>query len=129
METKATWQTTTETVSRIRAQAAAEIERIDGIRRLCNGRHARIEAQAIRDGWDIQRTELQILRDNRPTAPSVHVPERTINAQVLEAACLRTAKSNSVEALYDDRTLELACLLYTSPSPRDGLLSRMPSSA
>ena len=26
-------------------------------------------------------------------------------------------------------TLSLACLLYTSPSPRDGLLSRMPSSA
>ena len=30
-----------------------------------------------------------------------------------------------------DENLELvsACLLYTSPSPRDGLLSRMPSSA
>ena len=26
-------------------------------------------------------------------------------------------------------TVETACLLYTSPSPRDGLLSRMPSSA
>ena len=26
-------------------------------------------------------------------------------------------------------TLSLTCLLYTSPSPRDGLLSRMPSSA
>ena len=25
--------------------------------------------------------------------------------------------------------LDLFCLLYTSPSPRDGLLSRMPSSA
>ena len=25
--------------------------------------------------------------------------------------------------------LLVACLLYTSPSPRDGLLSRMPSSA
>ena len=25
--------------------------------------------------------------------------------------------------------LQSACLLYTSPSPRDGLLSRMPSSA
>ena len=24
---------------------------------------------------------------------------------------------------------DFACLLYTSPSPRDGLLSRMPSSA
>ena len=28
-----------------------------------------------------------------------------------------------------DRTLRSVCLLYTSPSPRDGLLSRMPSSA
>ena len=27
------------------------------------------------------------------------------------------------------RTLLQTCLLYTSPSPRDGLLSRMPSSA
>ena len=26
-------------------------------------------------------------------------------------------------------TLAITCLLYTSPSPRDGLLSRMPSSA
>ena len=26
-------------------------------------------------------------------------------------------------------TLAESCLLYTSPSPRDGLLSRMPSSA
>ena len=28
-----------------------------------------------------------------------------------------------------DIALGLVCLLYTSPSPRDGLLSRMPSSA
>ena len=27
------------------------------------------------------------------------------------------------------KNLDNACLLYTSPSPRDGLLSRMPSSA
>ena len=27
------------------------------------------------------------------------------------------------------RLLSISCLLYTSPSPRDGLLSRMPSSA
>ena len=29
----------------------------------------------------------------------------------------------------DEDTLVMTCLLYTSPSPRDGLLSRMPSSA
>src|SRR5664279_3614623 len=28
-----------------------------------------------------------------------------------------------------EREMSYACLLYTSPSPRDGLLSRMPSSA
>ena len=32
-------------------------------------------------------------------------------------------------ALYQEIETALACLLYTSPSPRDGLLSRMPSSA
>ena len=28
-----------------------------------------------------------------------------------------------------EKNQNIACLLYTSPSPRDGLLSRMPSSA
>ena len=32
---------------------------------------------------------------------------------------------NELAATLEDK----ACLLYTSPSPRDGLLSRMPSSA
>ena len=37
----------------------------------------------------------------------------------------------SVEDLTNTEALQLPnnCLLYTSPSPRDGLLSRMPSSA
>ena len=30
---------------------------------------------------------------------------------------------------YDNNHENYTCLLYTSPSPRDGLLSRMPSSA
>ena len=31
--------------------------------------------------------------------------------------------------IFTDSTWYMGCLLYTSPSPRDGLLSRMPSSA
>ena len=31
--------------------------------------------------------------------------------------------------MFDHTTRTISCLLYTSPSPRDGLLSRMPSSA
>ena len=37
--------------------------------------------------------------------------------------------SKEVRALVLVPTRELACLLYTSPSPRDATLSRMPSSA
>ena len=37
----------------------------------------------------------------------------------------------SQDALVEGSIIEInvTCLLYTSPSPRDGLLSRMPSSA
>ena len=50
-------------------------------------------------------------------------------------AALRTAASSagvevaSILPLYRWSSLDEDCLLYTSPSPRDGLLSRMPSSA
>ena len=41
-------------------------------------------------------------------------------------ALVITHHSDSTRALFD---MTKRCLLYTSPSPRDGLLSRMPSSA
>ena len=46
----------------------------------------------------------------------------------------KTQLNSSREFLSDVETLRARarkqiCLLYTSPSPRDGLLSRMPSSA
>ena len=34
-----------------------------------------------------------------------------------------------IEINVEDNTPPIACLLYTSPSPRDATLSRMPSSA
>ena len=49
--------------------------------------------------------------------------------QMLEGAGIatRSTKPQYVVLGYDTETTY--CLLYTSPSPRDGLLSRMPSSA
>jgi len=41
----------------------------------------------------------------------------------------REAFAKEVEDRKDARDMYKDCLLYTSPSPRDGLLSRMPSSA
>ena len=46
-------------------------------------------------------------------------------------ACTRTQKSERLDCADTDLSVRhnSGCLLYTSPSPRDGLLSRMPSSA
>ena len=96
------------TVSSLRSAAIAEINRIAAIRRVCNGRHPQIEAQAIRDGWDATRTELEVLRATRPRTPAVHVPDATVTGTVLEAACFLTAKLGRVEELYEPQTLELA---------------------
>ena len=58
--------------------------------------------------------------------------------KVREAAALINEEADSIQSqlgrLPESKMLLLsaliiACLLYTSPSPRDGLLSRMPSSA
>ena len=98
----------TATAAQIRAEAAAEVQRISAVRKICAGQHADIEQQAIRDGWGEQRTELEVLRATRPSAPAAHVPDNTINANVLEAACLIASKMPNVEQQYDAQTLELA---------------------
>ena len=41
----------------------------------------------------------------------------------------KTQWQRELDALNTQASVVLRCLLYTSPSPRDGLLSRMPSSA
>ena len=48
---------------------------------------------------------------------------------VEELSSIKSNASDSSEQLQRYIELYFSCLLYTSPSPRDGLLSRMPSSA
>ena len=54
------------------------------------------------------------------------------DAYIIEAYIENNGGFEGAGDLYSKFGLEIrdeACLLYTSPSPRDGLLSRMPSSA
>ena len=56
------------------------------------------------------------------------------NHEIKKTSFMKEGK-NSLYALYNTKgqrytkDMYKTCLLYTSPSPRDGLLSRMPSSA
>ena len=103
----ATTQTAT-TVEEIRAAAAAEVERIGAIRQQCAGLYPEIEARAIRDGWAEQRTELEILRVTRPSAPSIHVQDNQMTTSVLEAACMMTAGLSQLEDFAESRALDSA---------------------
>ena len=55
----------------------------------------------------------------------------TANTQLMkEIVDLLSVLTEEAKLVWKENGLQInVCLLYTSPSPRDGLLSRMPSSA
>ncbi|RLS59554.1 MAG: hypothetical protein DWH91_00095 [Planctomycetota bacterium] len=97
-----------ETAQAIRAAAIKETERITAVRRVCGGRHPQIEARAIKEGWSEQRTELQVLREDRPAAPAIHSRDVSVTSMVLEAACMLAGKAPDVEEQFDEPTLDAA---------------------
>ena len=62
-----------------------------------------------------------------PTATSTDVEMMGGNMTFLTVDYVNTNTSTGPEGA--QAATHKVCLLYTSPSPRDGLLSRMPSSA
>ena len=62
---------------------------------------------------------------------SLGCPKNLVDAEVM----LGVLSKQEYEITMDEKDADViivntcSCLLYTSPSPRDGLLSRMPSSA
>ena len=74
----------------------------------------------------------RIGRRNRPFYRMVAMDSRNRRdgAAIEELGWYNPIDSNHSYDLKDERILHwLGCLLYTSPSPRDATLSRMPSSA
>jgi len=95
---------------RMRQQMAAEVRRVETIRRVCAGKHPDIEAKAIEEGWDESRTELHVLRASRPQVPAIASQPRNTSPQVFEAvALMASGLSNSrIEAHYAEPVLEAA---------------------
>ena len=131
-------------VGRISGPAAA---RVDGPAAFAIAK-VQVIRLAIVDNEDVRVTVA--VRVERGDAVAVSRAARIAGsaaARVLGPAALAIAKVQVIRLKYVDdedvrvtvavrvergdavATLSVACLLYTSPSPRDGLLSRMPSSA
>lgn len=70
-------------------QQADESKRVANIASICGTKHPDIQARAIEEGWDENKTELEVLRANRPKAPSVLGSGPMVaTGSVLEAALL-----------------------------------------
>ena len=67
-----------------------------------------------------------VVRDLDTTVSGV---QSAIALEALVSAAFILIGSKVGDLMGRKRAYVLGCLLYTSPSPRDGLLSRMPSSA
>ena len=78
--------------------------------KVCDGKHASIEADAIEQGWSLTKTELAVLRSERPKAPEQSATNRTYTREILEAAaCLSVGiDEKTLLASYGERTLEAA---------------------
>ncbi|HMP78424.1 MAG TPA: hypothetical protein PKD54_03120 [Pirellulaceae bacterium] len=107
----------------IRTIAADESSRVEAIRSICasynspkikitaNGAETEIslEAHAIREGWDRDRTELHAMRATRPRGPAIHVaPDLPTDGLVIEAALCMTAGLPTLQKVFKPETLEAA---------------------
>ena len=92
----------------------------------CIGRSHGIHAEPITFGLKLASFYAEFLRNKERLKNSID----NISTCAISGAVGTYANINPKIEVYVAKKLKLIpCLLYTSPSPRDGLLSRMPSSA
>ena len=79
------------------------------------------------DFVDWRDANVHVLTHAMHYASSVFEGERAYNGKIFKS--VKHSERFKKSANLIDFEIPYTCLLYTSPSPRDGLLSRMPSSA
>lgn len=98
-----------EALKAIRTATANETKRIAAIRRIFAGQHSRVEAQVIEEGWDEMRAELEKMRLDRPSAPTVAGGRGGLpSAEVIEAALCNKISTPNREKLFSEQVLDAA---------------------
>ena len=80
-------------------------------------------------GWTIEQEVYETLMTdsvNKKYLDGYEIPDLQVTMELSDVV---ESCEILVLSLPSGAILDIVCLLYTSPSPRDGLLSRMPSSA
>ena len=91
------------------------------------------QVQELRARVDQNAEEIRVVQDQLKSLADLVRQAMSGQSGVQEGLRAVPAQYQDILRKLDQLTLDIqkitACLLYTSPSPRDGLLSRMPSSA
>lgn len=97
-------------IAAMRTRKAAELRRQERIATICGGRFTELEARAIEEDWDENRTELEVLRASRPAAPAVNSGAPALTSKILEAAAWLSAgiEEDQVLRQFGERTIEAA---------------------
>ena len=91
--------------------------------------HAQIQSDPQSGGDDAGMQRVEVTGSSiKRLASETALPITTIKASDFVKQGLTTA-AEVLNTISMNQSSTGSCLLYTSPSPRDGLLSRMPSSA
>ena len=109
------------------ARPGTNINTVEGVK--AGGRAARLTREREADQKAFEDKKAQIEADATKGLGRIDDKfDKTILNTVLSGGGLQTAAQYKA-AQSQPAAPPCTCLLYTSPSPRDGLLSRMPSSA
>ncbi len=95
------------------AEYKAGIKRVEAIKKVAAD-HPEIMAKAIDNDWDETRTELEVLRAARPSAPNINVGagRKEVDSDVLTAAVCMAGNLKDVESHFDEKTLQAAHSRY-----------------
>ena len=88
-----------------------------------------LEIEEVYERLREEGVDIAYIDENNITPEQVEVIQRVIVEMEEEARLKELEDSLDEDELQDDQEELSDCLLYTSPSPRDATLSRMPSSA
>ncbi|WP_417396905.1 hypothetical protein [Gimesia chilikensis] len=96
-------------VVNMRASMADEFERTNEIKAACED-HPKIAAQAIREGWDINKTKVAVMNAEMPAAPEQPKSGAPNQGKVIEAAlCLHCSMTeDETGKYYDEKVMNAA---------------------
>ena len=88
----------------------------------------------LKNNLDLNRLDyLVISKTDHKLLPNIHITDKNFlglnNLPLSFKKLLELINIKLIKLKFNQQSKVKICLLYTSPSPRDGLLSRMPSSA